>query len=136
MTTSGPEDREAHLKSRHALSRSGVTRGVRKRIPRITEDIRQDILFHRLSPSINTRFVPSFYTHSFLHTFALNIYFSRSGSRTLPDLSIGGVSPDTLPTSSDQLFVVANIEEEAQSSPLSLDVPELLDVMVFARRLR
>ncbi|KZV39153.1 hypothetical protein F511_12298 [Dorcoceras hygrometricum] len=107
-----------------------------KRILRITEDIRQDILFHRLSPSINIRFVLSFYTHSFLHTFALSIYFSRSCSRTLPDLSIGGASPNTLPTPSDQLFVVADIEEEAQSSPLSLDVPELLDVVVFARRLR
>ncbi|KZV57767.1 disease resistance protein [Dorcoceras hygrometricum] len=106
----------------------------RKRIPRITEDIRQDILFHRLSPSINTRFAPSFYTHSFLHTFALSIYFSRS--RALPDLSIGGASSDTLPAPSDQLFVVADIKEEAQSSPLPLDVPELLDVMVFARRLR
>ncbi|KZV57187.1 hypothetical protein F511_13079 [Dorcoceras hygrometricum] len=76
----------------------------RKRIPRITKDIRQDILFHLLSPSINT--------------------------------SIGGASPDTLPAPSDQLFVVADIEEESQSSPLSLDVPELLDVLVFARRLR
>ncbi|KZV32039.1 hypothetical protein F511_38965 [Dorcoceras hygrometricum] len=32
--------------------------------------------------------------------------------------SIGGISPDTLPTPSDQLFVVADIKEEAQSSPL------------------
>ncbi|KZV14484.1 hypothetical protein F511_42989 [Dorcoceras hygrometricum] len=51
-----------------------------KRIPMITEDIRQDILFHRLSPSINTRH-----------------------------------------------------QGEAQSSPLFPDVPELLDVTVFAR---
>ncbi|KZV52169.1 hypothetical protein F511_07124 [Dorcoceras hygrometricum] len=83
MTTLGPEDRAAHLKSRHALLRSVVARGFRKRIPMITEDIRQDILFHRLSPSINTR---------------------HPG--------------------------------EAQTSPLSPDVPELLDVVVFARRLR
>ncbi|KZV28503.1 hypothetical protein F511_15583 [Dorcoceras hygrometricum] len=56
----------------------------RKRIPRITDDIRQDILFHRLSPSINTR------------------YPARRST-------IQSQSPDVL---------------------------ELLDVVVFARRLR
>ncbi|KZV20040.1 hypothetical protein F511_15283 [Dorcoceras hygrometricum] len=54
----------------------------RKRIPRITEDIRQDIIFHRLSPSINTRH-----------------------------------------------------QGEVQSNPQWPDNPELLDVVVSARRL-
>ncbi|KZV23604.1 hypothetical protein F511_37589 [Dorcoceras hygrometricum] len=38
---------------------------------------------YRLSPSINTRFAPSFYTHSFLHTFAHSLYCARTFPRSL-----------------------------------------------------
>ncbi|KZV33134.1 hypothetical protein F511_18150 [Dorcoceras hygrometricum] len=85
-----PQDRdspEASLPSREYLPRTLSRRDEEscpsKRIPRIVEDIRQNILFHRLSPSINTRH-----------------------------------------------------RGEAQSSPQLPDATEILDVIVFARRLR
>ncbi|KZV29202.1 hypothetical protein F511_37735 [Dorcoceras hygrometricum] len=43
--------------------------------------------------------------------------FSHFCSRTLPDLSIGGASLDTLPVPSDQLSVVADIKEKHNPVP-------------------
>ncbi|KZV48433.1 endoribonuclease Dicer1 [Dorcoceras hygrometricum] len=92
-----------------------------KRIPRITEDIRQDILFHLLSPSINIKYqVRSLILHALIlaHFCTQHIFF-RFCSRTLPDLSIGGALSDTLSTSSDQLFVVADIRKNTIQSPVA-----------------
>ncbi|KZV16581.1 putative alpha,alpha-trehalose-phosphate synthase [Dorcoceras hygrometricum] len=83
---------------------------------------------HRLSPSINTtRFVSLYsFTHSctLLHT----VIFALALSRASSDLSIGGASSDTLPTPSDECFVVADIQT---SSPV-LDArrARVLDVVL------
>ncbi|KZV30464.1 hypothetical protein F511_23471 [Dorcoceras hygrometricum] len=48
----------------------------------------------------------------FSHSFALTAYFSR----TLPDLGIGGATPDTLPAPSDLVFMAAAPRRGASSS--------------------
>ncbi|KZV33132.1 hypothetical protein F511_18148 [Dorcoceras hygrometricum] len=61
--------------------------------------------------------------------FPPSLYCSRFLSRALLDLSIGGVSSDTLSTPSDECFVVADIQTYSPV-PDAPHVPEVLDVVI------
>ncbi|KZV33131.1 endo-1,3(4)-beta-glucanase 1-like [Dorcoceras hygrometricum] len=60
--------------------------------------------------------------------FPSSLYCSRFLSRALPDLSIGGASPDTLPAPSDECFVVAAFRRTLQFP--TPNVPEVLDLVI------